>query len=265
MMNRTPVYTIKGSTNPATWGTVPKTAVNTAPSYDDDWGAVKANFSANGFRMLTLDEWIYAANEGARQSSYDYSGSNNIGKVAWYDENSKEGNNKVPHNVGTKTPNALGLYDMTGNVDEYCMWVNNSGTPRRDYVGGSCTNNKDACKISAFENRAGGSVNTFRWNTTGFRLGCTVTGSGSSGKAPASPASGSYDIIMDEGDRMKVSVSGGVKWKSSDKSVVTVNAKGKVVAVGAGTAILKSSSGTKMTILVDGGDDGDDWDDDEDW
>ena len=70
------------------------------------------------------------------------------------------------------------------------------------------------------------------------------------------------DILLYTGDSMRVSVSGGTKWKSSDKSVVTVNSQGKVVAVGAGTAILKSNKGKTLTVMVEGDDD--DWDD-EDW
>ena len=68
------------------------------------------------FRLPTEAEWEYAARGGNRSKGYIYSGSNNLDDVAWYRNNS----DGKTHKVATKAPNELGIYDMTGNVEEWC-------------------------------------------------------------------------------------------------------------------------------------------------
>ena len=74
------------------------------------------------FRLPTEAEWEFAAQGAIKSKDYKYSGSNTLDDVAWYYGNS----GKTTHEVGTKSPNELGLYDMSGNVCEWCNdWYGN--------------------------------------------------------------------------------------------------------------------------------------------
>jgi len=157
--------------------------------------------SANGFRLPTEAEWEYAARDGAETlhaTSQQYAGSNTLDSVGWYWKNSGDSlldgewdydsivmNNCKTHSFGQLKPNALGIYDMSGNVWEWCQdWydedyyqkckdqgivVNPYGTQIGAYRvlrGGSWISTAVICRMAARYTADPG----YRWDFYGFRL-----------------------------------------------------------------------------------------------
>ena len=142
---------------------------------DEDWDAAAANWSADGYRLPTEMEWMWAAMAADSGNPWalnttgwvkDFAGSdgiNAVGDYAWTSENSS---NKT-HPAGTKLPNELGLYDMSGNVWEWCWdWYEDDGTLPNYAITGTVTDHLGA---------ASGTSRVFRggsWNNGA--VSCTV-------------------------------------------------------------------------------------------
>ncbi len=156
------------------------------PVIEVTWYGARAYAKWVGGHLPSEEEWEYAARGGNQSKGYKYSGSNNIDDVAWYSENSQNAENSISsgkgtHKVGTKHPNELGIYDMSGNVWEWCnddwhesyanaltagsSW-SDSSFAYRVLRGGSWNFNSDVCRV-AFRDY---SYLDYGHNNFGFRV-----------------------------------------------------------------------------------------------
>lgn len=131
-------------------------------SWDDCQKFIRKLNSLTGqnFRLPTEAEWEFACRGGNNSRGYKYSGSNYIDNVAWYDGNSGD----KTHPVATKSPNELGIYDMSGNVWEWCAdWYG-------DYSSGRQTNPKGPYDGSRRVDRGGSWLINARYCRSSFRF-----------------------------------------------------------------------------------------------
>jgi formylglycine-generating enzyme required for sulfatase activity len=119
---------------------------------------------ANGYRLPREAEWEWAARGGVKGRGCRYSGSNDLGEVGWYDENS----GGKTHEVGMKKGNELGIYDMSGNVLEWCFDCGATGGSRV-IRGGSWRCTANLARVSGRSNDSP----SFGGSGIGFRVVCS--------------------------------------------------------------------------------------------
>ena len=170
-----PVYMLDGKTNPDEWGDVPR--IDGDRNELSRWNKIEWNHGANGYRLPTEAEWEYASRGAALNGGQLFSGSENLENVGWAESNSE----KKSHECGSKNANAIGIFDMSGNVWEWCWdWYGRysieayanpfgaleSASGRRVRKGGSFKTEDRYCRNS---NRAS-SEPEIRGRDLGFRI-----------------------------------------------------------------------------------------------
>lgn len=138
-MGKKPVYAVNGITDTAAWNwNKDKFAGDTIQ------GEITADLSADGYRLPTVSEWEHAAREGTKAFKA-FSGSAEADEVAWFQDNS----DASTKDVAGKNPNGIGIYDMSGNVREWCFdSLGSAGDKKKCHRGGSWTEESRFCEVS---------------------------------------------------------------------------------------------------------------------
>jgi|GEM_PF-3382582 len=225
------------------------------------------------FRLPTEAEWEFAARGGINSKGYRYAGGKNIDNVGWYGENSE----KKRHPVGQKQGNELGLYDMSGNVWEWCNNTAYTYPESDDYLLNPTSTDTDTAKVL----RGGGYSSEGDWCRVSFRHWDNSSKSYPNVGLRLVRTDGitylllsrDYLIFEELGstDNVKIAGSGSYTASSSDENIATAKISGStmtVTAVGYGTtAITVTDKSTERTAYVEiyvnesgGGDSGDDED-----
>ena len=208
------------------------------------------------FDFPTEAQWEYAARGGKYSNGYKYSGSNTVGNVAWYSGNSgyNAGYNEPIFPVAKKAPNELGIYDMSGNVDEWVLdrYGPYSSSPQTDPSGPSATNDQPSYRVVR-----GGNVGTGATccrvsyrnqtltrqdeisSTRGFRLACKYQmATGVSLNNTSATLNTGQTLQLTATVTPSTAMNKNVTWKSSNTNVATVSSSGLVTAKGPGTATI---------------------------